>query len=321
MKHRVIKPVFTAGFLLFATLVTPSDGARAQEYIDLEAEREAARSTSGQSTVSGDASYRDSPDVMSPNPVVEPAGGIRPYSGQTTTVVPLQVDPTPDGSSGIDTGSMVIQLQQLQEEVRRLTGLVEEQASEIQRLKEQGLERYIDLDRRMAELAVSAGSVVSPGVAGEEAGGGLTFGGSASRPADNRAGVDSPAAEPGEEAAYQAAYSHVKTRNFPEAVEGFQKFLERFPLGAYAPNAHYWLGELYLVLDPPDPELARQSFKLLLDQYPENPKVPDALYKLGKVHFLKGNRERSRSYLDRVIAEYPGHPAAQLSRDFLDENF
>ena len=64
-----------------------------------------------------------------------------------------------------------------------------------------------------------------------------------------------------------------------------------------------------------------QNFKLLLDQYPENAKVPDALYKLGKVHFLKGNRERSREYLDQVIRQYSGHPAAQLSRDFLDENF
>lgn len=321
MKHRVIKPVSTAGFLLFVTLVTPSDVARSQGYIDLEAEREAARSTSGQTTASGDASYANSPEAMTADPAMDPAGGIRPYSGQTTTVVPLQVDPTPDGDTAVNTGSMVIQLQQLQEEVRRLTGLVEEQASEIQRLKEQGLERYIDLDRRMAELAVSAGAGAPPGVAGEDTGGGFTFGGSSPRPGDNLAGTGSPAVEPGEEAAYQAAYNHVKARNFSEAVEAFQKFLEQYPLGAFAPNAHYWLGELYLVLDPPDPELARQSFKLLLDQYPENPKVPDALYKLGKVHYLKGNRERSRSYLDRVIAEYPGHPAAQLSRDFLDENF
>jgi tol-pal system protein YbgF len=106
-------------------------------------------------------------------------------------------------------------------------------------------------------------------------------------------------------------------------VNSFRAFLEQYPFGRFAPNAHYWLGELYLVAEPPDPELARQSFKLLLDQYPEDPKVPDALYKLGRVHFIKGNRDRSREYLDRVIAQYgdENHPAAQLARDFIDENF
>jgi TolA-binding protein len=81
------------------------------------------------------------------------------------------------------------------------------------------------------------------------------------------------------------------------------------------------LGELYLVLDPPDPELARQNFKLLLDQYPADPKVPDTLYKLGRVQFIKGNRQRSKEYLDEVIREYPSHAAAQLARQFLLENF
>ena len=128
-------------------------------------------------------------------------------------------------------------------------------------------------------------------------------------------------ADPAEEAAYQAAYSYVKSRNFTAAVDAFQDFLGRHPLGAYAPNAHYWLGELYLVVDPSEPELARQNFKLLLDQYPKNAKVPDALYKLGKVHFLKGSRDRSREYLEQVIREYTSHQAAQLARDFLDENF
>ena len=215
-----------------------------------------------------------------------------------------------------DVGALVVQLQQLQEEVRRLNGIVEEQAAQLQRLKEQSLERYIDIDRRMAELAgAPQGGDVTPAPSGAGDTGGLTFGGSGG-------GVSQQVPlQPGEEAAYQSAYGYVKARNFAEAVEAFQAFLAKFPLGQYAPNAHYWLGELYLVVEPPDPELARQSFKLLLDQYPDNPKVPDSLYKLGKVHYLKGNSERSREYLEQVVATYPGHPAAQLARDFLADNF
>ena len=291
--------------------------AFAQDYIDVEAEREAARQAAAQPPSS-------SPSLPSPGttyPADNTSGGIRPYSGQTTAAV--AVDAVSDGNPGAaasgmpgDVGALVVQLQQLQEEVRRLNGIVEEQAAQLQRLKEQSLERYIDIDRRMAELAgAPQGGDVTSSPIGSVDTGGLTFGGSGG-------GSSQPVPQqPGEEAAYQTAYGYVKARNFPEAVEAFRAFLAQFPLGQYAPNAHYWLGELYLVVEPPDPELARQSFKLLLDQYPDNPKVPDSLYKLGKVHYLKGNSERSREYLDQVVATYPGHPAAHLARDFLADNF
>lgn len=315
MTYSVTKPVATAGFFIFTMLTSLSGPVRSQGYIDLEAEREAARQQAGAVQGVGVEVYTAEGSSV-PAPVAD--GGIQPYSGQTTAVVPIADDSAVIDEPGANAGALVIQLQQLQEEVRRLNGIVEQQSAEIGRLKEQSLERYIDLDRRLADLAAGAGP--APGADG---GAGLTFGGASNMGATDSGGADPDqvAAEPGEEPAYQAAYNYVKARNFPEAVEAFQKFLARFPLGAYAPNAHYWLGELYLVITPPEPELARQSFKLLLDQYPDNPKVPDALYKLGKVHFLKGNRERSRAYLDQVIAQYPGHPAAQLARDFLDENF
>jgi tol-pal system protein YbgF len=124
----------------------------------------------------------------------------------------------------------------------------------------------------------------------------------------------------GEQEAYQAAYGLVRERQFSDALTAFAAFLGEYPFGRFAPNAHYWLGELYLVVEPVDPESARQNFQVLLDQYPNDRKVPDALYKLGRVHALKGNQERSREYLQRVISEYggDGHPAAQLAKDFLD---
>ena len=128
---------------------------------------------------------------------------------------------------------------------------------------------------------------------------------------------------PGEAEAYKSAYALVRAQKFDQAVDAFQQFLRNYPDGKYAPNAHYWLGELYLVIQPPDLEASRQSFTLLLSQYPDNPKAPDAMYKLGKVQFLKGNREKAREYLDRVIREYgnTNSSAVKLARDFLAENY
>jgi tol-pal system protein YbgF len=128
---------------------------------------------------------------------------------------------------------------------------------------------------------------------------------------------------PGEPDAYQAAYGLVRSQQFDQAVDAFNQFLRNFPDGKYAPNAHYWLGELYLVVDPPDLESSRQAFSLLLSQYPDNPKAADAMFKLGKVQFLKGNREKAREYLDRVIRDYgdTNSSAVKLSRAFIEENY
>ena len=319
------KPVVSAGFSILLAA-----GSAAQDFIDVEAERQASRQATSQPT----------PLVVDPTPAASSATsagapasngysvpGIRPYSGQTTTATPVDtsssVTPQPRAISttaeASNVGALVVQVQQLAEEVRRLNGVVEEQTAQLQRLKEQSLERYVDIDRRLADIgrgSASAGPIASGGSPGMASSGVGSSGVSATV-----GDAGATPAQPGEEAAYQAAYDYVKSRNFPRAVEAFKGFLSDFPFGRFAPNAHYWLGELYLVIDPPDPELARQSFKLLLDQYPSNPKVPDALYKLGKVHFLKGNRERAKGYLDQVIKSHPGHPAAQLAQDFLQDNF
>lgn len=321
------KPVLVAGF--YVSLVASS---LAQDYIDVEAEREATRESElsfgpGASSVTpmdrvvvdGPAAAVNVENAAGGAPVYSPTAAgdmtIRPYSGTTWAAAPVNegVDQIGQPASA---GGMVIQLQQLEAEVRRLNGIVEQQAQDIRILKEQSLERYIDLDRRLAGVGAVAGSPVNEvGSTDSVAGGGVVAAaGGVAAPVD---------AQPGEEAMYRDAYERVKTRDFDGAVSAFKGFLSSYPFGKYAPNAHYWLGELYLVIEPADPELARQSFKLLLDQYPSNPKVPDALYKLGRVYYLKGNRERSREYLNRVIKEYgaQGHPAAQLAQDFLDQNF
>lgn len=325
-----MKPALIAGFSL---LVLPAL-SWAQDYIDVEAERKAARAGFGgaasvevisASVGAADASSSDYPSSDYPSSGYN-GTGIRPYSGETITATTENSSAASQASVGVNAGSLstgslntgslnvgslVVQLQQLQEEVRRLNGLVEEQAQEVQRLKEQSLERYVDLDRRLA------GAAGQGGVPGNPVDGSTV----SANPTVSRGESSITPLQAGEEAAYQQAYDLVKTRQFDGAVKGFKEFLAQYPFGRYAPNAHYWLGELYLVLDPPEAELARQSFKLLLDQYPGDPKVPDAIYKLGRVHFLKGNRDRSREYLNKVITEYPGHPAAQLAQDFINDNF
>jgi tol-pal system protein YbgF len=207
-----------------------------------------------------------------------------------------------EGGSASNLSELFYQVQLLKQEVMKLNGQVEDQAHEIRQLKQQSLERYVDIDRRLS----NGGGTSETGSTG-----------GTSRPPTAAQEVA------GEGDAYRAAYSLVRSQKFPDAVSAFKQFLVDFPAGRYAPNAHYWLGELYLVITPQDLESSRQSFVMLLEQYPGNSKEADALYKLGKVYFQKGNADQAREYLDRVISEYgsSNSSAVKLARDFITENY
>jgi len=211
-------------------------------------------------------------------------------------------------------GALLYQMQQLQQEVMMLNGRVEELSHEVKRLKQQSLDRYVDLDRRIADAGIAQAGTA--GTVSQTAG---TTAATVTPPAASQSAAELP----GESQRYRAAYALVRDQRFEEAVNAFGRFLTDFPDGRFAPNAHYWLGELYLVVEPQDLEASRRAFTLLLDQYPTNSKVPDALYKLGKVHFLKGNADRAKAFLDRLIRDFGAtdSTAVQLAKDFIAENY
>lgn len=291
-RHTQIGLVQWAGPFAFMALV--STGLAAQDYIDVEAERRAAQAA----------------------PTTAPTGVVSYGVGGVSAATTTRSLPPPAAPASDNIGGLFNQVQQLQQEVMRLNGIVEQQAYELRTLKEQSLERYMDIDRR---LAAGGGAASGATGSGSTAGAANGAGGAAVAPVIPPAGSQA-AEQPGEGDAYRAAYALVRGQEFDQAVAAFTQFLQTYPDGRYAANAHYWLGELYLVIDPADPEASRQSFMLLLSQYPDNAKVPDALYKLGRVHFIKGNSQRSREYLERVMREYPDSSAARLAGDFIDQN-
>lgn len=240
------------------------------------------------------AAFVVSPAVLSQVPVVDVAV---PDSG------PAAAAPAAINNSA---GEMFYQMQLMQQEMMQLRGLVEEQAHTISQLKKQSMERYIDLDKRISGL--SSGAPVT-----------ATSSGSASAVV--------PAAVPmkaisGEKEAYNKAYALVTSKRFDSALEAFKQFLVDFPDSQYTPNALYWMGELYQVVQPQDLEAARQAFTQLLERYPNNSKAPDAMYKLGKVYYQKGNTAKSREWLNRVISQYGNgvSSAADKARQFLQDN-
>ena len=196
-------------------------------------------------------------------------------------------------------GQLFYELQLLRDEVQRLNGTLEEQQNQIERLAREQHERYLGLDRRIAELS-----------------GGSTEPSADDRPSRPGVGADQPPQQPGavpiERDTYESAYELMQRRQYESAAEAFQRLIDEYPNGQYTPNAFYWLGELHRKNG--DPEAARQSFVQVVALYPDHAKVPDALYKLGVVYTQLEEPARAMEYLDRVVSEYPDSTAASLAK-------
>lgn len=219
---------------------------------------------------------------------------------------------------GGNVADMHYQLQVLQQEVQQLRGLVEEQAHELKKLKQQRLDDYVELDRRLSGARgnmqqpmppVAEGRM--PGQPHSQVGGDPSYGGNIqpAPPMQQR---------PDELQIYRQAIDLVlKQRNYDRAIVELDGYLQNFPNGRYAANAQYWLGEIYLLKNSLD--LSREWFSRLLTEHPTHAKAPDAKYKLGKVYDLLGDKATAKALLQEVASSNSN--AAKLAREYLSANF
>lgn len=202
-------------------------------------------------------------------------------------------------------GQLFMQIQQLQQEVATLRGMLEEQQNQIQQLRRDSQERYELLEQRAGTPAASQTTTAAtvPATAGEIS-------------ASTVPAVIQPASEPGDPAReqefYDAAFSLIRKREFDTAQQAFSAFLRRYPDGRFSANAHYWLGEISLVQE--NFQAAGKSFATVIQHWPQHAKVADSMYKLADVERRLGQHERARVILQQVIEQFPDSSAAKLAQ-------
>jgi tol-pal system protein YbgF len=228
--------------------------------------------------------------------------------------------------------NLVIQVQELQDEVRMLRGQLEDQDRELENLKRRQRDQYLDLDQRLSDMrnaqpVVGAGPVVrtqpvqqDPSVSPSEDVPEVRA------PMDSQSQVTgigqplaqsqtTPASAADEKAAYDQAFQALKELRYADAAEDFQSFLDQYPNSDYSDNAQYWLGESYYVTRNYD--IALTAFQSLLDQYPESPKAPDALLKIGYTHYELEQWDSARAALTQVQENYPDTTLSRLAENRL----
>lgn len=209
-------------------------------------------------------------------------------------------------------------IEQLQQEVNTLRGLLEEQSYELRMLKQSSKDRYLDLDTRILDITkrLSVGSSAVPNekqilnysepvVSAPQ----LT-----QKPKLLEEKVVQREPTKAEADDYQKAYAFIKNKQFDDSVIALFSYTENYPDSPLLPNVYYWLGEVYLATSKY--EQAKTSFSLVVSAYPNSQKVSDSLYKLGVTADLLGEKALAKQYINDVQLKYPESTAAKLAASY-----
>ena len=221
------------------------------------------------------------------------------------------------GAAGAGVGQsqaqLVVQLQQMQAELRQLRGMVEESANQVQQLQKRQREFYLDLDGRLSALEPGG----APGGAARLPGEG---GASTTAPPPDAVAGDAPAPVAGPEQAAVVDSGAVERPIAP--VQGAEP-LSPAPAAAaqtasvaQAPSAVDAGGEQAAYRAASDLlrigryEDAVAGFQAQLRQYPGGNLADNAQYWIGEAYYVTRQFDRALVEFQRVAAEYPQSPKA-----------
>ena len=200
------------------------------------------------------------------------------------------------------------QVNQLKTEVAQLRQQIEELQQQANQAQSTARAQYLDLDGRLNRLEGGA-----PAAPAQDGGTTQPAAPAIEMPSSNASATPAAPAAADERASYEAAFDTLKSGQYDESARAFNQFLQRYPSGAYAPNARYWLGESYYVTQ--NYELALEQFQTLYRSHPTHDKAPGALLKVGLSQYGLKRMDDARATLGEVAQKYPGSDAARTAED------
>jgi tol-pal system protein YbgF len=257
------------------------------------------------------------------------------YRGTGPGGAPVAVSP-PDAQSAVN---YEVRFGQIEDEMRTLTGQIEEVTYNIAQLKRRVDTLASDIDQRLNALEHHDGSATgdlasSSANASPRALAAAPPAGAGANPAEpaSRSGVlgqlpataaeqtaaapsaaaptaAAPANLPGGTAQdqYNYAFGLLRQADYPGAEQALRAFIQRYPNDPLAGNAQYWLGETYYVRK--DYNNAAAVFAEGYQKYPKGGKAADNLLKLGMALGQLGQKADACRALARLDRDFPSAPA------------
>ena len=211
-------------------------------------------------------------------------------------------------------------IEQMQQELRELRGIVEEQSQEIDNLKNRQNKIYSDFDQRLQEL--SGGEIVnSPDMMDNSSSDLRGLNNEIPVPVVVKSAEEYSQSEQGlvnndvlpvnQKEFYQDAFETLRNGHNTRAISKFKELLSIYPNGEFAANSQYWLGEAYKLNN--DNKSAKKAFSKVLVYYKDSSKVPDALLKLGYIELEQNKQAKAKDHFTRIVTDYPRSSSAELA--------
>jgi tol-pal system protein YbgF len=239
------------------------------------------------------------------------------YRGTTSGGTPAPVNP-PDGPGAL---SSEVRMDQVEDEMRQLTGQVQDLGNAIDQLKHRLDTLSSGIDQRFSAQgapAAAAGAAASanpppptppapaqaaapppapgPGVLG-------TLHSSEPPPPQQQAAApaDLPTGTPSEQ--YNSAIGALRRADYANAERLLKNFMQKYPNDPLASNAQYWLGESYYVRK--NYQDAATAFAVGYQKYPKSAKASDSLLKLGMSLGGLGKKQEACTAFARLDRDFP----------------
>jgi TolA-binding protein len=167
-----------------------------------------------------------------------------------------------------------------------------------------------DLDAKILDISTAIRTLNNPAPPPPAAG---------TVPQANAPAVDPNSPPPGwsAELAYNDAFRDYQQKKDEQAVDEFLKYLQYAPKSENAPNAAYYLGQIYY--RGQDWGNAIKAFDAVLEQYPKNPRTSESQYM--KACALMNDKQKNAAVKEfkNFIANYPDSPRVKDAHAHLRE--
>jgi tol-pal system protein YbgF len=198
----------------------------------------------------------------------------------------------------------------LRADVRGMHDDVDKLGNELETSRKRQRDLYADLDQRLKALESHAQAQVAPAAPVAPRVPAAT-----PTPSPARAAAVTP--DGTDRGNYQAAFALLKDSQYDQAIAAFTNFLSDFPDSPLADNAQYWLGEAYYVNR--NFPTALEAFQRVANKYPQSRKVPDALLKVGYCQYELKQWDQARTVLGEVTSRYADTTAGRLAQQRLEK--
>ena len=244
------------------------------------------------------------------------------YRGGSTNGAPVPASP-PDSGTAVN---LELRIDQLENQMRTMTGSLEEVNYSIDQLKRR-LDKLVgDVDQRLTQLehpgaapngpVAAAGPAPTPGAGANPAatpsqGGNLVAPPGAGAQTASRTPAPQGGAPQGggtlptgsAQDQYNRAFGLLRQADYPGAEAALRSFVQRYPNDALAGNAQYWLGETYYVRK--DYNNAAATFAEGYRKYPQSGKAADNLLKLGMSLGNIGQKKEACLTFSQLAHDFP----------------